>query len=92
MSNSEPRKCPENCFRPVGLAWDSSGRLWMSSDTTGEIYVLQKTSQTATVTGSGTMVTTTGSPLNKGDSTSHTWEEAIVTVGTAAMLSAILFA
>ncbi|ODA75870.1 hypothetical protein RJ55_08511 [Drechmeria coniospora] len=31
---------PERCFRPVGLAWDSWGRLWASSDTTGEIFVL----------------------------------------------------
>lgn len=34
-------KCPDDCFRPVGLAWDSKGRLWFSSDSTGEIYVLQ---------------------------------------------------
>ncbi len=31
-----------DCFRPVGLTWDSKDRLWMSSDTTGEIYVLMK--------------------------------------------------
>lgn len=42
LSNADVNLCPEKCFRPVGLAWDASGRLWMSSDTTGEIYVLFK--------------------------------------------------
>ncbi|RDA87813.1 hypothetical protein CP532_2961 [Ophiocordyceps camponoti-leonardi (nom. inval.)] len=32
--------CPERCFRPVGLALDGSGRLWFSSDSTGEIFAL----------------------------------------------------
>jgi hypothetical protein len=27
----------------VGLAWDAKGRLYMSSDSTGEIYVITKT-------------------------------------------------
>lgn len=35
--------CPDECFRPVGLAWDSEGRLWVSSDTTGELFVLRRT-------------------------------------------------
>ncbi|TVY33621.1 L-sorbosone dehydrogenase [Lachnellula subtilissima] len=49
MTNPDNSKCPDNCFRPVGLALDSLGRLFMSSDATGEIYVLVKTS-TATPT------------------------------------------
>ncbi|RDA92443.1 hypothetical protein CP533_6457 [Ophiocordyceps camponoti-saundersi (nom. inval.)] len=32
--------CPQKCFRPVGLALDGSGRLWFSSDSTGEIFAL----------------------------------------------------
>ncbi|KAF2199037.1 soluble quino protein glucose dehydrogenase [Delitschia confertaspora ATCC 74209] len=42
MSNSDISKCPNSCFRPVGLAWDSKGRLFMSSDATGEIYLISK--------------------------------------------------
>ncbi|PNP85295.1 hypothetical protein FNYG_01354 [Fusarium nygamai] len=38
--NKDLSKCPDDCFRPVGLAWDSKGRLWFSSDKTGEIFVL----------------------------------------------------
>lgn len=38
--NKDLSNCPDDCFRPVGLAWDSKGRLWFSSDSTGEIFVL----------------------------------------------------
>jgi hypothetical protein len=40
LTNPDLSKCPDDCFRPVGLAWDSQGRLFMSSDSTGEIYVI----------------------------------------------------
>jgi hypothetical protein len=43
VSNRDLSACPRNCFRPVGLAWDTRGRLYMSSDSTGEIYVITKT-------------------------------------------------
>lgn len=42
LSNADLGKCPGGCFRPVGLAWDARGRLFVSSDSTGEIYVLQR--------------------------------------------------
>ncbi|ROV91060.1 hypothetical protein VMCG_09572 [Cytospora schulzeri] len=38
LSNADLSRCPDGCFRPVGLAWDGQGRLFMSSDSTGEIY------------------------------------------------------
>ncbi|KAI3535962.1 hypothetical protein CSPX01_11119 [Colletotrichum filicis] len=43
LSNADTSSCPDHCFRPVGLAWDSQKRLFMTSDSTGEIYVLQRT-------------------------------------------------
>lgn len=43
MTTPDLGNCPDECFRPVGLAWDSQGRLWVSSDTTGELFVLRKT-------------------------------------------------
>jgi hypothetical protein len=48
LSNADNRVCPGGCFRPVGLAWDKSNRLWMTSDSTGEIYVLQSSEFSAT--------------------------------------------
>ncbi|KAK4219826.1 hypothetical protein QBC37DRAFT_271623 [Rhypophila decipiens] len=44
LSNQDPSACPGNCFRPVGLAFDSQERLFMTSDSTGEIYVVVRTS------------------------------------------------
>ncbi|KAF2842549.1 soluble quino protein glucose dehydrogenase [Patellaria atrata CBS 101060] len=71
MANQGTSRCPDDCFRPVGLAFDSRGRLFMSSDRTGEIYAIIKdedsqgtptTSETpsGTETG-GAAATTTGS-------------------------------
>ncbi|KAH8598696.1 soluble quino protein glucose/sorbosone dehydrogenase [Bisporella sp. PMI_857] len=51
MTNQDNSQCPDSCFRPVGLALDSNGRIFMSSDSTGEIYILAKGSlSTATPT------------------------------------------
>ncbi|CAG8977622.1 hypothetical protein HYALB_00011725 [Hymenoscyphus albidus] len=41
MSNPNGASCPNSCFRPAGLAWDSKDRLFMSSDTTGEIFIFK---------------------------------------------------
>lgn len=44
MVNADVTTCyNDDCFRPVGLAWDKKGRLFMSSDQTGEIYVITRT-------------------------------------------------
>lgn len=42
LSNADLSRCPGACFRPVGLAWGGQGRLFVSSDATGEVYVLQR--------------------------------------------------
>ena len=47
LSNADLSVCPGQCFRPVGLAMDSKGRIFVSSDTTGEINVLQKAPATS---------------------------------------------
>ncbi|KAG9097319.1 hypothetical protein FRC07_010805 [Ceratobasidium sp. 392] len=36
-------KCPGGCIRPVGLAFDRLGRLFVSSDTTGEVFMIENT-------------------------------------------------
>lgn len=40
MQNANTGSCPGQCFRPVGLAFDKKGRLFMSSDSSNEIYVI----------------------------------------------------
>ncbi|TLD34426.1 soluble quino protein glucose dehydrogenase [Venturia nashicola] len=42
MRNQDNSKFPDDCFRPVGLAWDNTGRLFMTSGSTGEIYVVTR--------------------------------------------------
>lgn len=80
LSNADLARCPDACFRPVGLAWDSQGRLFLSSDATGEIYVLQRAEVTATggtmpanssssSSSGGTLVTSTSSPNHAPPST-----------------------
>ncbi|KAF4995729.1 hypothetical protein FGRMN_4936 [Fusarium graminum] len=40
MWNADNSKCPSGCFRPAGLAFDKAGRLFMTSDSTGELYII----------------------------------------------------
>lgn len=53
LATKDLSNCPDNCFRPVGLAWDSKGRLWFSSDSTGEIFVMQHDSSSGGGGGDG---------------------------------------
>lgn len=64
IRNTDDSGCPSSCLRPAGMAVDNHGRLFFTSDATGEIYVLVKSSSTtgtSSSTGTGTMVT----PTNK---------------------------
>ncbi|KAK3176342.1 hypothetical protein OEA41_007665 [Lepraria neglecta] len=40
FANANNGVCPNNCFRPVSMAFDSQGRMFVSSDASGEIYVV----------------------------------------------------
>ncbi|KAF4446416.1 hypothetical protein F53441_9933 [Fusarium austroafricanum] len=51
--NKDLSKCPDDCFRPVGLAWDSQNRLFFSSDKTGEIFVLSREGNQGSSGGNG---------------------------------------
>ncbi|KAI9844217.1 MAG: hypothetical protein M1837_005723 [Sclerophora amabilis] len=48
LTNPDNDRCPSDCFRPVGLALDSKGRIFMSSDSTGEVYVIMKVDASTT--------------------------------------------
>lgn len=61
FAEADNSKYPTGCFRPVGLALDTQDRLFMSSDSIGDIYVLTRTG-TSTTTGSvGTSASATPS-------------------------------
>ena len=57
FANANNSNCPDDCFRPVALAFDSNDRLFVSSDATHEIYVLVKTDASGAV----------ASPTSSGD-------------------------
>ncbi|KAF2793095.1 soluble quino protein glucose/sorbosone dehydrogenase [Melanomma pulvis-pyrius CBS 109.77] len=40
MSNPTNGNCPSRCFRPVDLAFDAKGRLFMTSDSSNEVWVI----------------------------------------------------
>ncbi|KAF2262210.1 soluble quino protein glucose dehydrogenase [Lojkania enalia] len=40
MSNPNNSNCPYQCFRPVGLAFDAKGRLFMTSDSSNELWII----------------------------------------------------
>jgi hypothetical protein len=65
FANVDNSACPDNCFRPTGLAFDDQGRLFMSSDATGEIYVISR-SPTAS-NGSGTQRSSDSSQTGEGE-------------------------
>lgn len=74
--------CPDECFRPVGLAWDKEGRLWVSSDTTGELFVLHRTGSSSGDNGND----------NGGDSGDDEGAGASVIVSRVAVAAAAVFA
>ncbi|KAI7662954.1 soluble quino protein glucose dehydrogenase [Hortaea werneckii] len=70
--NEDNSACPGQCFRPVGLAWDAEGRLFMSSDATGEIYAITRTdgNSTGSVGGGGNGTATVPDSDGEGSSAS----------------------
>ncbi|KAJ4380843.1 hypothetical protein N0V86_004205 [Didymella sp. IMI 355093] len=104
VSNPNLSECPDNCFRPAGLAWDSQGRLFFSSDATGEIYVVTRedgtgvnsvgevgSNGTSSGGGSGTGNSAAPSPtVSSGAAVAKSWEDASIwAVGAAAVALAL---
>ncbi|KAI4280397.1 MAG: hypothetical protein L6R38_004492 [Xanthoria sp. 2 TBL-2021] len=67
LTNADNSKCPRGCFRPVGIAFDRQGRLFMSSDSTGEIYVLVRDQTSPGNTGSTSGNGATPTPSSAAD-------------------------
>ena len=78
FANSDNSRCPDQCFRPVGLALDNQGRMFVSSDATGELYVIHRdgtasggASSTTTGGGGGATASSTSKPSSAGRNWSH---------------------
>lgn len=50
MWNADNAECPGKCFRPVGLVLDGNGRTFMTSDSSGELFVVTGTNNTGVKT------------------------------------------
>ncbi|KAH7040306.1 glucose sorbosone dehydrogenase [Microdochium trichocladiopsis] len=65
LSNPSLTACPDNCFRPVGLAIDSANRLFMTSDSTGDIWVLDSAEAATALSGGGQTSSAASNPATK---------------------------
>jgi len=52
FSNQNITVCPDDCFRPVGMAIDSTGQIYVSSDASGEVYLITRAQSSGTTPGS----------------------------------------
>ncbi|KAL8780705.1 MAG: hypothetical protein Q9213_006351 [Squamulea squamosa] len=82
LVNTDNSKCPRGCFRPVGIAFDQHGRLFISSDSTGEIYVVVKDQ-----TPQGTTGSTSGSAATPAASTAA--DRGLITAYSISILMAL---
>lgn len=90
ITNANLTNCPDKCFRPVGLAWDSAGRLWFSSDTTGEVFVLERANSSSNgTTSGGSSGSSGGGNDNAGDSLISK-KPGVVAVAQAAAVAGLL--
>lgn len=73
FSNEDVSRCAAGCFRPVAMAFDSQGRIFMTSDSTGEIYMIARDEGATETATSPTSSSTSASESNgAGSSTYHT--------------------
>lgn len=61
FANEDNSKCPDECFRPVGMAIDKQGRIYVSSDASGEVYLVTKTSSSGGAASSSSSSSSTSS-------------------------------
>ena len=84
LTNQDITDCPDHCFRPAGLAIDGQGRIFMSSDATGEIWVVLREDAANTTGGPATATASGTGP-------SHTASDAYRVRQPAALLALIIF-
>jgi glucose/arabinose dehydrogenase len=70
FGNANDSVCPGDCFRPVAMAIDSQGRIFLSSDSTGEIYLVSRDSIASSTSTSSDSNSTSSSPSASATSTS----------------------
>ena len=66
FANEDLSRCPSNCHRPVAMAFDSQGRIYLTSDSTGEIYLITRVEDDGTPAG-GSATSSGASPSATGN-------------------------
>lgn len=71
FGNEDISRCAADCFRPVAMAFDSQGRIFMTSDSTGEVYMIARDegateTEPGTETGSAPTSSSTSDSESKG--------------------------
>ncbi|KAK6380133.1 hypothetical protein LTS17_005322 [Exophiala oligosperma] len=91
LTNQDNSKCPDDCFRPAAMALDLHGRLYVSSDASGEIYLITRASGTKlpgpTPTSSST---STSMATNIAGSIGYAWSSGAGQLSFISMLLALL--
>lgn len=94
MSNADVTRCGDvDCFRPAGLAWDSQGRLFMSSDETGEIYAILRVDGNPTASAGSNATGTipqSASGTGSGSEPADTGTASVASMSALAMIFAVL--
>jgi len=85
VANEDNSVCPDSCFRPAAMAFDSQGRIFMSSDASGEIYLVRRDPSS-----NGTGTSTSASPSASASSTSSSSSTGICYGPPSARVGAIL--
>ncbi|VUC28846.1 unnamed protein product [Clonostachys rosea] len=75
LTNADLSKCPGSCFRPVGLAFDSKKRLWLTSDSTGELLVLERSGNSS---GNGNSNDTGSGSSDNDSAASRYWSSSAI--------------
>jgi glucose/arabinose dehydrogenase len=70
FGNEDNSVCPGDCFRPVAMALDSQGRIFLSSDATGEIYLVTRDNAATGTSTSSSSGSAPSSPSASATSTS----------------------
>lgn len=64
FSNEDISRCAADCFRPVAMAFDRQGRIFMTSDSTGEVYMVTRDESATGTSSSPTSSSSSASESN----------------------------
>lgn len=93
FTNADLSVCPNNCFRPVGMAFDGQGRLFVSSDATGEIYMITSEkvpSVTSSSSGAASSATATSTSTGSQASSTSNGRSLVADIVKSLQVSAII--